>query len=422
MRPCSRRFAWLLALLIVPPFLWVVVVTLMPTGWACRRIASHLADATGRPARLGSLKLGLLGGVHIGRLESFDPGQTQDPWLRVENLDIDLDLPRLLLGRLEPGKVDADNVFVRVRRRHDGTFDLAEIFQCRSAPERAALRAERKRRGDPFVVARLSRGRVVLVDEPTETVLHFDDLEGRGTWDPAMASIDELRGRLNGGPFLLTGRLDRKADAPRLEAQLSAREVALDAHMDLMRLLVPVLTGAKAKLAGTFAIDCELRAKGTNASELGDSLTGTGSIRVDDLDLDGSPFVKELARFIRNPGDEHIGSFTSDFAISQRKINSRDMTVTIARAPLHLTGYTDFDGHLSYTIQADDLAGRYAPEARQVLGELPIKLSDLVALRVEGTTRRPKLKMDRGAADDGESDDRLKLERLGRRLLDRIRR
>jgi AsmA protein len=395
----------------------------MPTCWARQRIARHLAEATGRPARVGSLELGLLGGVRIGRLESFDVGQTQDPWLRVERLDIDLNLASLLIGRLEPGKVMAEGVFVRVRRRHDGTFDLAEMLRSRPAPERMALISARKRRGDPFVIARLLKGRAVLIDEPTDTVLHLEGVEGRGTWTPTLASLDEMHGRMNGGPFLVTGRLDRNADAPRVDAQLSARDVAVGAQMDLLRLFAPVLTGARATMGGELALDCELRARGTNADELAESLTGTGTVRLDRINLEGSQLVNELARLVRHPADDHVGSFTTDFAIAQRRICSRDMALTIGRAPIHLSGSTDFSGRVDYVIQADDLASRVSPETRLVLGDLPFKLADLVSLRVEGTTRRLKLKVDI-APDDGtpDSDDRLKLERLGRRLLDRIRR
>ncbi|MFO0956169.1 MAG: AsmA-like C-terminal region-containing protein [Isosphaeraceae bacterium] len=422
----SRRWKWTaraLAILAMPPVLWVLLIPLVPTGWARDRIAARLSAASGRRATVDSVRFGRTGQATLAGIRIYDPGRPDDPFLHVENLALDLNLGHLLCGRFDPAQVVAEGVSLRVRRRANGAFDLADLFQPRPAHVREQAASAPACRVETNVSVALKRGRVVLIDEPTGTKLDLDGIEAHATWLPDLATIDDLRGTLNGGPLALRAKLDRTRDVPRFEGEASARDVALSSKMELLSYFMPILAGARAELGGTLGFDLEIRGQGNRAEALAETLSGAGVIQVDDIDLQGSLIVNELARLIRHPEDNHVGSLSSDFMIGQRRITSREMVLNLGRVPIRLAGYTDFDGQLDYRIQSEDIAGRAAPEARQILADLPIKLDSLVTMHLKGTTRKVKLVADTKAAPGSpEAEERVKLERLGRRLLERIRR
>src|SRR4051794_22058441 len=88
--PMKRRRArvrrkWLvpLALLLLPPLFWALVLAITTTEWARSRIVARLSAATGRPIHLGALNIGPLGGVRLADLAIGAPGADSDPWLKV---------------------------------------------------------------------------------------------------------------------------------------------------------------------------------------------------------------------------------------------------------------------------------------------------------------------------------------------------
>src|SRR5205823_2057626 len=85
-RPRWKRLRWLALLLLAPPALWGLVLAVIPTGWAKARLVAQLQQATGQPVRLGSLRMGPLGGVRLGNLEIGEPVLGDAPWLRVATL------------------------------------------------------------------------------------------------------------------------------------------------------------------------------------------------------------------------------------------------------------------------------------------------------------------------------------------------
>src|SRR4051794_8464321 len=70
----------LLAMLLVPPALWALLLAIVPTDWARARLVARLEQATGRAVRLEGLRLGFCGGVRLRNLEIGEPEAVADPW------------------------------------------------------------------------------------------------------------------------------------------------------------------------------------------------------------------------------------------------------------------------------------------------------------------------------------------------------
>ena len=86
---------------------------------------------------------------------------------------------------------------------------------------------------------------VTVLDEPTQTQLHLQDVEGEGYSEGPRAVVNHLRGTLNGGAFRFAAQVDRTASALSLKTQFRADDVKLDEGMNILRYVVPVLAGAR---------------------------------------------------------------------------------------------------------------------------------------------------------------------------------
>ena len=117
-RRCRGR---LIGVLIVPPLFWAAVLTLVPTEWARQRVAHRLGEVSGCPVRLGSLRFGAFGGVWLEGLELGEPSGAgpagAEPWLAARAVRIDLSLAMLLVGRLEPSRIELRGLDLRLHRR-----------------------------------------------------------------------------------------------------------------------------------------------------------------------------------------------------------------------------------------------------------------------------------------------------------------
>jgi hypothetical protein len=192
---------------------------------------------------------------------------------------------------------------------------------------------------------------------------------------------------------------------------------------------VPVLSSDPASLDGTLEIDLYLRGQGTSRGELRSTLVGHGSLVLDSIELDGSPLLSELASIIELPAQARIGSISSDFAISQGRISSDNLTVDLVKLPIVLSGWTDFDGRVNYRVRTDNVIDRLPSQARDLLAELSVDVKKMTTLRVEGAIDRPTVTIDgvpmhrltgRGEEARAPGDDHPKLRELGRRLRERI--
>ena len=79
-----RRYALgLIALLLIPPLLWIGVVFLAGTSWARRQVVAALEARSGRSVSLDGLAVPLTGGVELSGLAFGSPKNTDDSPLNV---------------------------------------------------------------------------------------------------------------------------------------------------------------------------------------------------------------------------------------------------------------------------------------------------------------------------------------------------
>ncbi|AGA30560.1 AsmA family protein [Singulisphaera acidiphila] len=416
-----------LAFLLIPPLFWATVLAVTPTEWARARIVALVEDETGRPIRLGGLKLGVCGGVYLRDLEIGATGSSNDPWFKAALARIDVSVLQLLAGQLEPSKIELNGVSLRVLRRSDGSLELADLLM------RAPTKKARTSAADPNAVPapleiKLCDGQITIIDEPSRTRLNLTKIQGHAAWQGRQLSIQNLQGNLNGGVLELALSLDRTMKEPTFEARIRADGVELDQGANVLVYLLPILAGTTDDGALDGRLDANLYVKGQGASResLQRSLVGQGNIHVDSIALERSRFFVELKNLIELPDDKvRVGSVTSAFTIQGGRVATDNLTLEIANLPIVLAGWTDFDGKLDYRVRSDSLTDRLPDQAREFLGELAIDTRDLSALRIHGTLQAMKLSVAPGllaqpGATSGRGTEREKLRDIGRRVRDRI--
>ena len=425
------RLRWLIlmGLVLLPPLLWVLLVSVAPTDWARQRFAAKMSEATGRSVRIASVRVGLLGGIYLTGLEIGAPGAADDPWLRVAQAHLNVSPWQLLCGHAAPTRTEVRGISLRVLRRDDGTLELADLIQ---GVEAAAADDESGRCTCPLsrLDLRIKDALVTVIDAPTRTRLEFRDIEGRATSEGRNATIQELRGTLNGGTFEVVAQLDRSTAAPSFEGHLRAQRIALNQGMNALGYLVPVVSNPSGSLDGTLDIDLYLRGKGATRAAMRETVVGNGSVTLDPIHLDGSRVLDELAAVVEMPPQRRVGAVTSDFEIKQGRILSENLTVNLSKLPIVLAGWTSFDGTVNYRLRGESTIERLATKARDLLADLSVEARDLSGLKIEGAIDDPDVKIGGvslnltpvGGRGDSPApgDDRQRLREVGRRLRERI--
>jgi len=420
-----RRYALILCIVIcIPPLLWLGIVLIAPTGWARSHVVAALEARTGRLVHLEGLSVRLLGGIRLTNLEIGSPQSADDPWLKAANVRLDVGLKQLLLGRLEPTRLDVDGAGLRVLRRADGTLELADFLGPRA--ERSSP-SDRKNRGTGRLDIQIRAGTLTVIDEPSKTRLHLQNIEGEAVREGHRTIIHQMRGMLNGGPFHLNGQLDRTGDAPRFEGRFRAQDVVLDDGMSLVRYAVPVLAGAPLNLKGRLNSDLYLQGEGSNWETVRPTLSGHGVIALNPIDLDGAPLVSELSKIAELTRQGGAASIHSDFVVQDQRIATDHFTLDIGRVPMTLSGWTDFDGHIDYRISLNGIDERLPDKARRILGELNVNLQSLRTLTLRGSVNKMVVQLNGISLDRDllresgiKREDREKLRVLGRKVLDQL--
>ena len=420
-----RRYALgVFTVLLIPPLLWVVVVLIAPTDWAKRHVVAALEAGTRRSVRLERLSVRWLGGVRLTNLEIGSPRNGGDPWLKAQNLELDISFLDLLRANLWPKSLDADGVILRVLRHADGTLEIAEQVR---PEENRPNHASAQRDAAPLIV-HVRGASLTLIDEPSQTRLHMQNAEGEGTLEDRRILVQNLRGVLNGGPCQFVGELDRTGSEPRFEGRIQAQDVVLDDGMSVLRYAVPVLAGTSLNLKGHLDTDVYLRGEG-NGDALSKSLTGHGMIAINPIDLDGAPLIAELSKIAELSRQGRVASIRSDFVIQDRRVTTDHFTLNVGRVPMTLAGWTNFDGHLDYRINLKGLTDRLPDKARRLLGDLNVDLGSLTVLTLRGTVNQMVVQvngvsLDRGLLKDAgfKREDREKLRAVGRKFLDELTR
>jgi len=411
-------------IILIPPLLWVGVVLVAPTEWAKHHVVAALEARTHRSVRLEALSVCLLGGIRLANLEIGSPRGSDDPWLKTTDLRLDIGLPQLLWGKLEPSLLEVEGVKLRVLRRSDGTFELADLL----GTDRPSLPSNGGHRDSDRLAVQIRNGTIELIDEPTKTKLLLKNVEGEGTRAGRLTFIHHLRGTINGGPFRFSGQLDRSGPVPSMEGRFFADEVILDDGMsEILRYVVPVLAGSPLNLKGRMHSDFHLQSRGTTRDVLSQSLAGEGEISINPIDLDGAPVVDELRKVAEISGHGRIASIRSDFVVKDRRISTDHFTLNIGRMPMTLSGWTDLDGQIDYRIKLEALTQRIPDKARRLLGELNLDVEGLTTLTLSGTVDQMVVRLNGTPLDRNliretglRREDREKLKAMSRQFLDKI--
>ncbi|MGP0069304.1 MAG: AsmA-like C-terminal region-containing protein [Isosphaeraceae bacterium] len=426
-----RRWRWYLGLLVglilTPPLLWILVVLIAPTGWAKGKVVAILESRSGRRVSLEGLSVRFLGGIRLTNLEIGSPKDLGNPWLKASDVRLDIGPLQIVRGNLRPTRVDVDGVDLRVLRRADGSVELADLIQPISVPSNRLV-SWRARPAD-HVDVQVRHTSMTVLDEPTRTHLHLRDVEGEGFSEGPRAVVKHLRGTLNGGTFQFAAQIDRTASALSLESQFLADDVNLDDEMNVLSYVVPVLAGAPAAVQGRLTTDFRIQGQGTTWASLCRFLSGRGAIALDPITLDGAPLVAELSKFADLPKSRRTGSIRTDFVYKDRRITTDHFTMTIARLPITMSGWTDLDGRLDYHMKIQGLNDRLPDQARRILGDLKVDVGSLTSLTLRGSLQQMVVQLngvpiDRRVIRDirdiklnREEKDQLKL--LGRQLRDK---
>jgi AsmA protein len=420
-----RWYVWLPGgIALVPVILWLGLVLVVPTAWAKRTLVAALEARSGRPIQLGAVSLCPFGGMHLTDLRIGSPQSAQDPWLKAGDVHLNINALEMLRGSLRPTDLLATGVELRLFRRADGSFEIADLIEPKQVVERVpSVPSSAPTR----LSVQLRKATITVIDEPTRTRVTMENVEGEGYREGRRSVIGQLRGTVNGGPIRLAGRVDRSGAVREIEAHLRADDVALDDGMNGLRYVVPVLAGAPAGVRGKLHADISVRASGDTAAELKDSIDGHGDIAIKPIDLSGSPIISELSKVADLKKQWNTATIQTDFMIKERRISTDHFTMTIGRLPVLLTGWTDFDGKLDYRIKVEGLEDQLPERARRVLGNLDLKLGSVATLALRGDVNRTAVQLN-GVPLDGDlfkdvkirKEDKQRLRDLGRQLRDEL--
>lgn len=423
-----RRFRRLMLVPIgivsLPVVAWCLIVMVAPTDWARVHVASALERASGRSVGLDSLSICLGGGVDLIDLKIGAPGGLGDPWLEAERVHIDLSLSQLVFGRIDATDLQVDHARLRVLRRTDGSLELADLVRSSRASTHAQS-AESK--GPSNLRFQFHEAEVQIIDEPTHSRVTLERVDGQGLWEAGKSIDVSLSGSVNQGTFELTGSLERGLGRPGFEGQVRTEGVELDDSMSALRYLVPVLAGDSPKVSGVMKMELYLRGEGDTCERIRKTLVGRGRIAIDPIELEGTELLAEVERTIPIPQKSRVASLNSDFAIGDGRVSTNRLALHLAKTPIVISGWTDFDGRLDYRMGLDRLTDRVPDRARRLLADLEIDLEGLTTLRLSGSVDDLTVTVSSQTPDSGASVDRLldgtdkqRLKQLGQSIRDRF--
>lgn len=414
-----------LALLLIPPLFWATILAIAPTGWARTLIVKQLNEETRRPVQLGGVRIGVLGGIYLLDLKIGAEPSGSNPWLKADWARIDISVLQLLAGQLEPSTIEVNGLDLRLLRRADGSLELADLLA--PAPRSKSTDPTAHQAPSPLEI-KLGNGKIAIIDEASHTQLNLEKLQGHAVWQGRQLTIQDLHGQLNGGTVELALSLDRTASDPAFEGRFRIQGADLDQGAQSLTYLVPFLAGTTddAALFGRLDANFYLKGQGATRDKLRRTLDGQGTLHVDSIALQRSKFFVELAELVNLPDNAvQVGTVTSDFVIQDGRVGTENLTLQVARLPIILKGWTDFDGRVDYRIRSDSLTGKLPEQARDLLADLSLDSETLAALRVHGTLQSLQVSLAPGslASQANPSDrgsDRAKLRDLGRRLRERV--
>lgn len=402
-----RRTRLLGLALVGPPLLWVLVVTLMPTAWARRRIERELSEATQCPARLGSVRLGLFGGVHLQRLELLEPPRfgRNGSWLRARKVRVDLGLAGLMSGHVRPSTVSVDGLQVTLGRDAAGHFNLGEMLRDGPDDEDGGpIRAAAEQVEELPIRVAVANGMVIIRDEPSATRMEIGAIEATAMVSDEAIVVEDLTGQLNGGTLTAAAQVDRGLE-PTFEMTLKADRVRLGGQLPFLGYLVPFLAGLEKADTGLVDAEVELQGRGKTQEAIKASLRGRGRLVFDPLELDKSLLAEELGNLVPMSGRSRLGSLKSAFQVQDSRISATELELKLGQRSIRLAGNTGFDGTLAYELDASDVLNGLGEKAPSSLRNLAVESAGLLKVQVFGTVREPKIRINGRPLVDGEEGE-----------------
>ena len=222
-------------------------------------------------------------------------------------------------------------------------------------------------------------------------------MEGEGIWEGEGAFIVTLAGQINEGPFQFTAHFYRSGRQPIFEGQFRATDAVLDRNMNALRYLVPVLAGTPGQVQGKLDLDLYLSGQGNTREALCKTLRGRGSLSIDPIEFAGVPVLTELADLAQVPAQERTGSIQSSFTIENSRITTDRLSLHAGRVPIVVSGWTGFDGRMSYQMTLDGLVEKVPEKARQFLSGLDLDLSTLTSVSLRGNVDKVEVSLQRSS-------------------------
>jgi hypothetical protein len=130
---------------------------------------------------------------------------------------------------------------------------------------------------------------------------------------------------------------------------------------------------------------------------------------------------------VQVPAPERTGRVQSSFTIEDSRITTDRLSLRAGRVPILVSGWTGFDGRMSYQMTLDGLVEKVPEKARQFLSGLDVDLSTLTSVSLRGNVEKVEVSVQRSAARRGPAaesmftkEERERIKVLGRRLRDKV--
>lgn len=249
------------------------------------QIIAELQKKLNRPVSYKTVNLSFSLGpaVSFHGITVKEPDASQD-FITIDNLTFRLDILQLLKKQLTLHGLVADGAVIRLERRSDGTFNISDLLESRSADQSPAIIQQLKLTG-----AEISFVDSFLQGKPLLTRLTDTDLSLEGLTRGAESSF-KLSARLDEGVgkrLALTGKIKlapqgAPLESSRIDVQLSTEKLALTHFWPYYRTYLPFR-----KLAG--ALDADVAINGRFGE-----FSSSGDISLSDGLLDYQPAFKQV--------------------------------------------------------------------------------------------------------------------------------
>ena len=164
-----------------------------------------------RSVTVSGLSVPLLGGVELTGLCFGSPQSADDPWLKAKKVRLGMSICQLMAGKFETSSIDIEGSELRIKRRGDGSLELADFIL---PPPREAKPSHHPEAESERINIQFHEASVLVIDEPSHSKLHLEKVEGDASREGSRIVVHNMRGVLNGGPF----RIHRTARPLRIRA------------------------------------------------------------------------------------------------------------------------------------------------------------------------------------------------------------